>query len=368
MKVMVCYCVLLGGFLAAAGAEDLAASPTAPEMVLVPGGTFLMGKDGYADFSPQHEVQISPFYMDKTEVTCAQYAAYCESTGTALPDLWGIEEFHCGSEYPDHPVVGVTHSAAQAYARWRGCRLPTEAEWEYAARGGLVDKNYSLGDEMDSTLYVRGNRGTFPVASFPENGYGLFDMTSNVGEWIADWYGEHYYAVSTKTDPTGPGQGLQRVIRGGGWHTGPYCSRVYYRACLKSNWVDFNLGFRCVKYMGESAALRVESLIREAGIERALAAYREMKRGEPGAYYFDEAEFNEVGYRLLGSKRVDEAVAVLRLNVEAYPHSFNAFDSLGEAYMIQGDKERAIENYRKSIELNPRNMGGRNKLKELTED
>ena len=139
---------------------------------------------------------------------------------------------------------------AGAFAEWIGGRLPTEAEWEYAARGGLEGKAYPWGDEIEPALanYARtGTTGTKTVGSHPPNGFGLNDMSGNVVEWVADRYDPAYYARSPKADPRGPEAGKHRVIRGGGWHSGPYCNRVYFRNALPANWVDISVGFRIAK-------------------------------------------------------------------------------------------------------------------------
>jgi len=220
------------------------------EVILIPGGEFLMGKDGEGDCSPAHKVYVDSFYMDKYEVTNAQYAKFCEETGRGLPEFWGIKEFHNGPDFPNHPVVGISWRDAEGYAEWAGKRLPIEAEWEYAARGGLVDMNYPHGDELDSSqanYTLTDLEGTVAVGSFPPNGYGLHDMTGNVWEWVADYYAKDYYESSPRENPTGPEKGRFKVIRGGGWHSGPSCNRVYYRNALSPNWVDFAVGFRCVK-------------------------------------------------------------------------------------------------------------------------
>ena len=112
------------------------------ELVLVPGGEFLMGSDSEGDHSPVHKVYIDSFYIDRCAVTNAQYLKFCEATGYRLPDFWGMEGFRCGPDYPNHPVITVSWYDATEYAKWCGKRLPTEADWEYAARGG------SGGDEL----------------------------------------------------------------------------------------------------------------------------------------------------------------------------------------------------------------------------
>jgi len=220
-------------------------------LVLVPGGTFMMGEDGEADFSPAHEVQIDSFHIDKYEVTNAQYAAFCEETERRLPEFWGVDRYRCGSEYPDYPVVGVSWADARAFAGWRGMRLPTEAEWEYAARGGLIGQEYPFELEIDSTkanYTIDGvGKGALPVGSFAPNGFGLYDMSGNVAEWVSDYYSEDYYVESPASSPFGPENGKFRVIRGGGWHSGPFCNRVYFRNGLPPNWLDINVGFRCAR-------------------------------------------------------------------------------------------------------------------------
>ena len=213
-----------------------------------------MGKEEQGDCSPVHKVLVDSFYMDKCEVTNSQYAKFCEETGRHLPEFWGMKGFNSGVDFPNHPVVGISWIDARDYADWAGKRLPTEAEWEYAARGGLVGKNYPNGDQLDSTLAnysLAGVDATAPVGSYPANGYGLYDMVGNVCEWLSDYYAADYYQTSDRENPRGPEDGKFKVIRGASWHSGPGCNRVYYRSALQSNWVDFGVGFRCVKDVGQ---------------------------------------------------------------------------------------------------------------------
>ena len=362
--------LVLIGFSAIMLAAGSAAAPPERGMVLIPAGEFEMGKEAEgSDFSPSHRVRISAFYLDKHEVTNAQWRAFCEATERKLPDFWGMEEFHCGADYPDHPVLGVSWSAARAYAQWCGLRLPTEAEWEYAARGGLLGKNYPSGDEFDSTLYAKsGPLKTVPVGSFAPNDYGVCDMTGNVAEWTSDYYDEEYYQKCPRENPQGPEDGIFRVIRGGGWHTGPWCSRVYVRNALKGNWVDFNVGLRCARHLEGSAAGKVGRVIEDEGIARAVKVYHEISKKQRDDYHFVESEFNDLGYKLLGDERVVDALEIFKLIVEAYPKSSNAHDSLGEVYALSGDRKRAIKAYRKSLKLNPNNAGAKAKLEELEAD
>jgi formylglycine-generating enzyme required for sulfatase activity len=201
--------------------------------------------------TPAHKVRLHGFFIDVHEVTNARYARFCKETGHALPEFWGMDGYHSGPSYPDHPVTGVSWADANAYAEWAGKRLPTEAEWEYAARGGLAGLDFPNGSSLNEKIANFSPTGkqkrTVPVCSYEKNGYGLCDMAGNVVEWAADFYSADYYRVSPAENPRGPADGRFRVIRGGGWHSGASCNRVHYRNALPANWVDFNVGFRCVK-------------------------------------------------------------------------------------------------------------------------
>lgn len=219
------------------------------EMVLIPGGEFLMGSSRGED-SPVHKVYVDSFYIDKYEVTNAQYLAFCEATGHRLPMFWGMAGFRCGPDYPDHPVVTVNWVDAKVYAEWCSKRLPTEAEWECAARGGLEGMTYPIGNTLtpsDGNYSKSDKRGSVAVGSYPPNGFGLHDMQGNVVEWVADWYDPDYYASGLTENPKGPEVGKFKVIRGGGWHSGPSCNAAHFRNALPPGWLDFNVGFRCAK-------------------------------------------------------------------------------------------------------------------------
>jgi formylglycine-generating enzyme required for sulfatase activity len=224
---------------------------TDESMVLIPSGSFVMGKNTSAssDWQPEHKITISSFFMDKKEVTNSQYYDFCVSTNNPLPFYWGMKEFRSGPDFPDYPVVGITYFEAEKYARWAGKRLPTEAEWEYAARGGLTGKSFPFGDQIDSTKvnYGRKYKGLVKVGSFPPNGFGLSDITGNAWEWTSDFYSDDYYSRSPAENPKGPETGRFKVIRGGSWHSGPMCVQTFYRNGLSPSWVDFAVGFRCVK-------------------------------------------------------------------------------------------------------------------------
>jgi len=224
-------------------------------MVLIPQGEFLMGKgtDTGADFSPMHSVSVDSFYMDIYPVTNAEYLLFCQDTGHRLPEFWGTDVFKSGENFPHHPVIGVSWFDARKYAKWAGKRLPTEAEWEYAARGGLEQQEFPNG-ESEWLLPQRRNKAgepwqnqIVPVGAYAANAFGLFDMGGNVWEWCADKYQHDYYAHSPHDNPLGPSKETHRVIRGGSWHSGSMCKKVYYRKGLPGSWADFAVGFRCVR-------------------------------------------------------------------------------------------------------------------------
>ena len=249
------------------------------EMVLIPAGHSLMGstsaqtaalieKDDRlaSDFfhaeQPQHAVSLPGFYIDRSPVTNAQYAAFMAATGHPTPKYWteapqmGTEDsFPVGAKHGTHPVVGVSYADAVAYCEWAGKRLPTEAEWEKAARGGFVNRHYPWGNESSrnhaNTVGAWGKDQwlwTSPVESFPPNGYGLSDMAGNVFEWCADWFAPDYYQHTQYENPQGPETGQTRVLRGGSWSNnvfGIYQMRCAYRFHARPGTRTLTIGFRC---------------------------------------------------------------------------------------------------------------------------
>jgi len=221
-------------------------------MVLIPGGTFLMGSDlGQAIAAPRHPVTLNPFYMDTHEVSNREYQEYCVATGYKYPEFWGMDIYKSGPDYPDYPVVGISSFDASQYADWAGKRLPSEAEWEYAARGDLDELAYPYGEKADHNMSrfndPEADLGPVKTGSYPPNAFGLYDMSGNAWEWVSDWFSESYYSESPEQNPQGPSSGSFQVFRGGGWHSGGGCCSVHRRNALPSHWVDFAGGFRCVK-------------------------------------------------------------------------------------------------------------------------
>ena len=226
---------------------------TYPEMVTVEGGTFTMGDEhgeGAANEQPTHQVTLKSFKIAKTETTVAQWRAFCNATGRAMPEApsWGWIN--------SHPIVNVSWDDAVAYTDWLSekmdadYRLPTEAEWEYAAKGGKLSKGtkYSGGRSLDNAGWYDSNSGrqTQAVATKNSNELGIYDMSGNVWEWCKDWYGEDYYKSSPATNPKGPTSGEHRVLRGGCWFFDATVCRVACRIHRPPSYGNNFRGFRVV--------------------------------------------------------------------------------------------------------------------------
>ena len=205
----------------------------------IPAGSFLMGSNlkeiNRVSDETQHRVTLSGFKMSKYEVTFEQYDAFCEATNRELPDEgWGRGQ---------HPVINVSWDDATDYATWMGCRLPTEAEWEYACRAGSTS-SFNTGKSLSTNQAKIEGHETNEVGSFAANAWGLFDMHGNVSEWCSDWYGP--YPSTAQTNPKGPKTGTGRVYRGGSWGDGANRSRAAYRSNSHPENSYSNLGFRLV--------------------------------------------------------------------------------------------------------------------------
>ena len=278
--------------------------PIAPEgMVSILTGEFQMGNDGRGaanneqpvnlrdplsflhgiqwaanDEQPVHTVYLDAFFMDEHEVTNFEYQQFVRANPSWQKDKIDkrfydrdyLKDWQ-GNAYPSgktrHPVVHVSWYAAMAYAQWMGKRLPTEAEWEYAARGGLAGKRYPWGDEFDRDKLHIGQRGvntpitgdTAKVGQYPPNGYGLYDMSGNVWEWCLDEYDEDFYATSPRENPLSGANSMdwiinnftdvesERVLRGGSWFDFGLELRVHSRSGKKPLKAYFDTGFRCVR-------------------------------------------------------------------------------------------------------------------------
>ncbi len=294
----------------------VAASGSVEGMARLEGGKFLMGNEDEEAWvadgeGPVREVELRPFYLATTAVTNAQYGDFVRATGyrteaerfgwsyvhksqlaghllrrlgearsVAGLQWWYAVEGACwrkpegpGSNIlkrQEHPVIHVSWNDAMAYARWAGLRLPTEAEWEYAARGGLAQKKYPWGDELTPEGKHRCNiwqgrfpeldtgedgfKGTAPVRSFKPNGYGLYNVSGNVWEWCGDWFSPTWHRMGSRVNPAGPEQGTHKVMKGGSYlcHRS-YCNR-YRVGARTANTPDTstgNCGFRCARDVSE---------------------------------------------------------------------------------------------------------------------
>lgn len=238
----------------------------------IPQGCFDMGdhfEEGQSYELPVHNVCISAFEMDVHEVTNAEYAECVDDWRCIAPyfkDSLSRPSYHRDPAYDDYPVIWVSWSHARDYCTWAGKRLPTEAEWEYAARGGLSGKRYPWGDTItcDDACYGRFlssaycwnychngvcDNDTHPVGNYAPNGYGLYDMAGNVWEWVNDLYQPDYYTVSPPNDPQGPASGFLHVLRGGSYGDGSYHQRVARRDTegLGPLHPFDDIGFRCAR-------------------------------------------------------------------------------------------------------------------------
>ena len=218
-------------------ARLLAEGPSATTLVELPGGSFRMGSTLRPDEQPLREVRVDPFAVAITPVTNAEYRTFLEANGHEPPRFWDDPRFSAA----ERPAVGVSWFDAVAYCEWlsdvlgRGCRLPTEAEREYAARGGAEGRLFPWGDELwDDGPFAPGAAGMDrpqPVGSTPPNGLGLYHMAENVHEWCSDWYGDRYDPTDVD-NPHGPAHGTRRASRGGSWRHRVKVTRIAARSSL----------------------------------------------------------------------------------------------------------------------------------------
>jgi len=223
-------------------------------VVLIPAGEFLMGSaknNGEPSEQPQHLVYLSDFFIDKTEVTWRQFRKYAETTGRQMSPspISGTPD--------DYPVSFILWKEAKDYCEWIGGRLPTEAEWEKAARG-TDGRKYPWGNEWDQercNSIDGGPHSPEGVGSFPAcvSPYGLLDMSGSMWEWCSDWYDEQFYSKSPSANPHGPASGTRRIIRGGAWMSQPLWLRTTYRFSVPPTTRKADHSFRCVQEVQESS-------------------------------------------------------------------------------------------------------------------
>ena len=239
-------------------------------LVYVPAGEFAMGKkavdsiaicdqfhlncflDWFTNQEPPHKIYLDAFWIDQTEVTNGMYAQCVQAGDCAVPvsiKSYTHESYFGNSQFDKYPVLFVTWDDAKAYCKWAGRRLPTEAEWEKAARG-TDERTYPWGNDLpndNAVNYRHARLDTIPVGSIPKGAspYGVLDMAGNVWEWVSDWYDENYYAVSPKSNPLGPDSGTHHVLRGGAFGSGVYNITATFRFISKPEETYAWFGFRC---------------------------------------------------------------------------------------------------------------------------
>jgi formylglycine-generating enzyme required for sulfatase activity/predicted Ser/Thr protein kinase len=255
--------------------DTRAFAPDNAPMVFVPAGEFLMGssdadRDASSDEKPQHTVYLDAFWIDKYEVTNALYKK-CVDAGkcsrSSESKSYTRSSYYGNASFDNYPVIYISWNDANAYCAWAGKYLPTEAEWEKAARGAdariypwgnqwdvRTTRRLNFSDKNDPTgpsdeVADDGYADTAPVGSYPSgtSPYGTLDMAGNVWEWVADWYGENYYASSPRNNPKGPSSGSARVVRGGAWSSVGYYVRAAYRYRLAPTASSYYVGFRCAR-------------------------------------------------------------------------------------------------------------------------
>jgi sulfatase modifying factor 1 len=234
-------------------------------MVEIKAGEFWMGRvqmfrpdeQGYflrprIDDLPAHLIHIDTFFIDKTEVTQDDYSKFVQAAKHRVPFHWKDGRIPEGQG--QFPAYNVSWDDADAYCKWAGKRLPTEAEWEKAARGGAEALRYPWGKDIDSSHAnyltdpaTKSGRGTRPTGTYPPNAYGLYDMCGNVWEWTSDWYSAEYYGLGEVRDPRGPASGTLRTVRGGSWVNHDVSMlRTAYRHQVPPDTYAHSVGFRVV--------------------------------------------------------------------------------------------------------------------------
>lgn len=225
---------------------------TEPLRIHIAAGWFSMGSDvGQTAEGPVHRVWVDSFAMAATQVTVEEYTRFLDATGSGPPPYWGDSNF----SHPQQPVVAVSWFDAVAYCAWLSStttshyRLPTEAEWERAARGGAEGMLFPWGNDPPTSrldYHSRWKLGPEPVRQSQPNSYGLFEMCENVHEWCSDWYGTDYYAISPDRNPQGPEGGTRKASRGGSWRHHIKISKCSARSSIPPEYTYADYGFRVV--------------------------------------------------------------------------------------------------------------------------
>ena len=241
-----------------------------PGMVFIPGGEFSRGRTfkwtdaevkwyptAHQDDLPVRLISVDAFYLAESEVTNERYSAYTKATGHRTPYHWKRGQMPAGKE--KFPVVNVSWDDATAFCAWEGKRLPSEAEWERAARGVADGRMYPWGDRAPTPADARYNsEGPVAVCTTKKNYFGLCDMIGNVWEWSSDWYDRTYYESAPASNPPGPSKGLYRVLRGGSWFDQPplFLTNAY-RSWARPAERSATIGFRCAEDFPAASRKRI---------------------------------------------------------------------------------------------------------------
>ena len=221
-----------------------------PSLIQIPAAWFLMGSSAGQDCErPIHRVWVDAFFLAPTQVTNAEYARFLMATSASPPPFWHDPNFN----HPQQPVTGPSWFEAVRYCDWlssqtaRTYRLPTEAEWELAARGGREQRNFPWGDDPPQSLpdyATRWQTGPEPVARYSPNAFGLYDICDNVHEWCSDWYDPNYYAIAPERNPHGPELTKRKSSRGGSWRHHIKVARCSARSSIPPEFQYADYGFR----------------------------------------------------------------------------------------------------------------------------
>ncbi len=255
--------VVIPAVTVAEGLEKEVKGKDGAPMVLIPEGSFPMGvphgdRDGGRDEYPRHDVFVNNFYIDKFELTNSRYLEFVKATSHRIPqnpknatrNLWQGDTIT--ESLADRPVINVDWADANAYCQWAGKRLPTEAEWEKAAKG-TADRRFPWGNVEPTNKHLNfnqqwiGEKTLMPVGSYElgKSPFGVYDMAGNVWEWVNDWYDAKYYEKSPAKNPTGPETGTKRVLRGSGWQNETPTVRIFTRVDSDPTIRNESTGFRC---------------------------------------------------------------------------------------------------------------------------
>jgi len=333
--------------------EDIISDIDGMVMKHIPSGSFVMGnydEDAYYDEAPEHEVYLDEYYIDKFEVTNKQYKLCVKAGECSLPE---IRDFYNYSNYENQPVVYVDWKQAKTYCNWAGRNLPTEAQWEKAARG--TDKRiYPWGNEEPNenlaNYYLTTPKSIFEVGSFPDgkSPYGVMDMAGNVWEWVNDWYGDDYYSETKNSikNPQGPKSGESHVFRGGAFQNTPWIIRNTTRMQFYLDPAGRDIGFRCVLNIIEDN--QTEDLNEEIKENQDDAVFEQDTISnfpeEFGYYYFDKDKYRNIPMLMDIPKRLNEVSLIFETNhlPKIYYHSLEK-DYIPDIYLFNLINYASIE-------------------------